>query len=278
MSARSFLYIPGDREEFLTKAFDRGADAIIADLEDGVAPAAKDAARKIVAGWIEQEPGAQTWVRLNSGALMEADVTAVCAPGLTGVVLPKASIDALASLDVLLTIAEKRADLAEGTVLVCPLIETAQGVLDVRLITEAPRVSHLAIGEVDLGAELNITDADAMNPIRMQLVVASAAAGISPPTAPVATDFQDLDALRSSTLRLKAMGFGARAAIHPAQVPPINEVFTPTTEEIEAARELVTTYDAALARGNGVIKDADGKMVDEAVVRSARRTLTRAKL
>jgi citrate lyase subunit beta/citryl-CoA lyase len=275
MSARSYLYIPGDRADFLAKAFDRRADAIIADLEDGVAPIAKEAARGAVADWIMPEVNAQVWVRVNSGPLMEHDVRSVCVPGLNGVVLPKASIDALAALDVLLSIAEKRADLAEGTVLVCPLIETAQGVFDARMIAGAPRVSHIAIGEVDLAAELNLTDPEALAPIRMQVILASAAAGIAPPTAPVATDFNDPAGLRASTESLKSMGFGARAAIHPAQVETINEVFTPTKEEVAAARALVATYDAALSRGDGVITDADGRMVDEAVVRAARRVLAR---
>lgn len=271
--ARSYLYIPGDREDFLAKASERGADAIIADLEDGVAPSAKSQARKIVTGWVGSEAPAERWVRLNSGSMMEEDARAVCTAGLRGIVLPKASVDALDTLDVVLSIAEKKAGLAEGAVRVCPLIETAQGVLDVRAIAEGPRVSHLAVGEVDLAAELGVLDAEALGPIRMQVVVASAAAGLAPPTAPVATDFADLENFRRTTKELRSMGFGARAAVHPAQVPVINEVFTPTRDEIEAARKLMDAYDAALARGDGVITDAHGRMVDEAVVRGARRIL-----
>jgi citrate lyase subunit beta/citryl-CoA lyase len=108
-------------------------------------------------------------------------------------------------------------------------------------------------------------------------VLASAAAGLVPPIAPLSTDFRDLDALRYSTAALRRVGFGSRWAIHPAQVPVINETFTPTPEQLEAARRLVERYDGALDQGVGVGVDEDGKMLDEAVVRAARRILVRAR-
>jgi citrate lyase subunit beta/citryl-CoA lyase len=107
--------------------------------------------------------------------------------------------------------------------------------------------------------------------VRMQIVLASAAAGLEPPIGPVSTDFTDLDALRESTWTLKRMGFGARAAIHPAQVGVINEMFTPTSEEVEEARRLLARFEAG---GRGATTDDDGRMIDEAFVRSARRILS----
>jgi citrate lyase subunit beta/citryl-CoA lyase len=107
----------------------------------------------------------------------------------------------------------------------------------------------------------------------MQIVVASAAAGIDPPTGPVSTDFRDLDAYRAGTQALKRMGFGSRSAIHPAQVEIVNEVFTPSADELARARRLVELSDAA---GGGVCVDDEGRMVDEAVVRSARHTIATA--
>jgi citrate lyase subunit beta/citryl-CoA lyase len=136
-------------------------------------------------------------------------------------------------------------------------------------------VSHLALGEADLCADLRVVPTDdVMRPLRMQAVVASAAAGIDQPTAPVSTDFEDLDALRTSTIALRDAGFGARAAIHPAQVAVINEVFTPTDNEVAVARDVLARFEAA---SGGVTVDADGRMLDEAVVRSARRVLARAR-
>ncbi len=112
---------------------------------------------------------------------------------------------------------------------------------------------------------------------RSSLVVASAAADLDPPTAPVSTDFRDLESLRDDTVALRRLGFGARSAIHPAQLDVINEVFTPTTAELERARELVALFEESLAHGDGVCTGPDGRMVDEAVVRSARRTLARSR-
>ncbi|MBA8956891.1 hypothetical protein ACFQU9_14080 [Actinomadura namibiensis] len=108
---------------------------------------------------------------------------------------------------------------------------------------------------------------------RSQVVLASAAARVRPPIAPVSTDFRDLEALRTSTLALRRLGFRGRACIHPAQLPVVNEVFTPSPQEIARARDLVARHDAAMAEGSGVCLDERGRLVDEAVVRSARRLL-----
>ena len=106
--------------------------------------------------------------------------------------------------------------------------------------------------------------------------MASAAAGIGAPGGPVSTNFTDLEAFRAGTERLKRLGFGGRAVIHPAQVPVVHAVFTPSAEEVRRARDLVERFDAAVAAGSGVIVDDQGRMVDEAVVRVARNLLARA--
>jgi len=159
---------------------------------------------------------------------------------------------------------------------VIALIESAAGLLAAPLIAASPRMGRLALGETDLMAELGMTQnppEQALIAVRVQLVVASAANGLDAPIAPVTTDFRDLEALRSSTRDLRAMGFGARSAIHPDQVEVINEVFTASEEEIDEARRIVAAADRAAAEGSGVFVDLDGRMVDEAVVRRARRQL-----
>lgn len=271
MTARSLLYVPGDQPEKLAKAAERGADGLILDLEDAVAPAAKAGARREVAGWLDsrsEDENAQIWIRINAGELMAEDVEALLRPTLAGIYLPKvSSLADIAGLDQLL---------GDAVTPVVALIETAAGILDAREISAHPRVVRLAIGEADLCAELGIdpsTDAGELAPIRMQVVLASAASGIDPPVGSVSTDFTDLDSFRSSTEALRRMGFAGRAAIHPAQVPVINEVFTPDLEEVQAARRLLALYEEA---GGGVCLDEDGRMVDEAVVRAARRTLALA--
>jgi citrate lyase subunit beta/citryl-CoA lyase len=142
-----------------------------------------------------------------------------------------------------------------------------------------PRVLRLAIGRADLAGELGLgvdPEGDEFRPLLLQLVVASAAAGIAPPVAPTSTDFRDLGALRDSTERLLSLGFRGRSAIHPAQLETINAVFTPSAAAVARAERLVATFEAAERAGLGVITDEDGRMVDVAVVRSARELLSRA--
>jgi len=258
---RSLLYVPGDRPDRFDRAAGSGSDAIILDLEDGVALDRKHDARAAVSGWLatRAQGGPSVWVRVNNTALLEPDVRA--AAGADGIYLPKASVADLGRL--------------ETTLPVTALIETAQGVLDARAIAAHPQVARTAIGEADLGAELGMAaDAGTWSAVRALVVLASAAAGIESPVGPVSTDFRDLDGLRASTEGLERAGFGGRAAIHPAQVPVINAIFTPTDAAIAAARDLLARFEAA---GGGVCVDDRGRMVDEAVVRAARRTLARAR-
>ncbi len=265
MEPRSFLYVPGDRPDRFAKAAASGADAIILDLEDGVAASAKDTAREAVAEWLAAEGNdcpAEVWVRINSGERAEGDLAAV---GRTRVLVPKAEVTALT-----------RATATASAV--GALIETANGWLDCRAIAAVAGVERLSIGEADLTAELGIdpsADEHELWPLRMTVVAASAAAGIAAPTGPVSTAVRDLDGLRASTELLRRAGFAARACIHPDQVPIVNEVFTPTEEELARASALVARYDESLAAGSGVCIDESGRMIDEAVVRPARRLLAR---
>ncbi|GGN71671.1 CoA ester lyase [Actinoplanes lobatus] len=305
---RSFLYVPGNQPKMLAAALTRGADALIVDLEDAVPPGEKQAARHTVAEWLRSLPaGAPVWVRVNSGPdglddaraviapaprgdahavptpalrgdahavptpALRGDAHAVPTPALRGLVVAKASLDQLTGLGGLLDEHDPA-----GAVGLVPLLETPQAILAAAAIASAPRVTRLQIGEADLSAELGITPGDQDQEllfVRSSVVLASAAAGIEPPAAAVTTDFRDLDALRRSTLALKRLGFRGRACIHPAQIPVVHDVFTPTAEEIATARDLITRFESA---GGGVCLDARGRMVDLAVIREARRTLSLA--
>lgn len=260
----SYLYVPGTRPDRFDKAVASGAGCVILDLEDAVPHPEKTAAREHVATWLRGHPAAPVCVRINGGALLEDDLRAVTEAGARLVSLPKASVDecmragSISDVDVI------------------ALCETADGILRARDIAACHNVVRLAIGEADLGAELAIEpseDGREMWPMRAQVILASAAERLDPPIAPIWTDFQDLVALRASTVALRRAGFGARAAIHPAQVAVINEVFTPTKDEIEKARKLIDLFDAA---GGAACVDENGRMVDEAIVRTARRTLSSA--
>lgn len=268
--------MPGDREDRLRSATGRGADALILDLEDSVGHDAKGEARRLVASRLAEPPdGLELWVRINATSLTE-DVAAVAAAPLRGFVLPKAERDTVAAADAALFAAEQRLALPAGRFRMLALVETARGMLEATQVASAARVDHLGIGEADLIAELRLRpseDRAELAPLRLQVVLASAAAGIAAPVAPTSTDFRDLDAFRRTSERLLALGFRGRTAIHPGQVAVINDVFTPRPAEVEEARRLLERFQAS---SSGVAIDDHGRMVDEAVVRSAREVLARA--
>jgi citrate lyase subunit beta/citryl-CoA lyase len=281
MTARSYLFVPGHRADMLANAGRRGADAIIADLEDAVAPAERPAARETVAAWLAglDTPPFESWVRINAPTVA-ADLAALGPAMLTGLLVPKLRSGAdLAAVTGYLDQMEADAGLPAGRIRLIPIVETAAAMRALDGIATAPRVQRLMIGELDMAAELGIDPAnvEAFIPLRMAVVVASAAAGIDPPLGPVSPDFRDLEALAADTHRLSRQGFGSRPAIHPAQVPVINAAFTPDRAEVERARRLVAMYEAAVAAGEGAVTDEDGHMVDEAVVQVARRLLERAR-
>lgn len=264
---RTYLYVPGDRPDMLGKATDRGADAVIADLEDAVPPDGKAKARDEVAAWLAEHgnDGPELWVRVNGQpADLERDLAAIAdSPGLAGIVVAKA---------------EEPSQIADlpSHLRLQPLIESARALMAMPAIASVPGVELLQLGEADLSADLgsSFDHADeVLAPVRMQVVVTSAAAGIEPPVAPVSTNFRDLEVFERSTAALARQGFGARAVIHPAQVEVANRVFTPSQDQVDAARRLLAT--AATTEG-GVFVDENGRMVDEAVLKSARRVLARA--
>ncbi|SEF68526.1 citrate lyase subunit beta / citryl-CoA lyase [Thermomonospora echinospora] len=281
MTARSALYVPGDAADKLAKALGKGADELIVDLEDAVPQAGKEAARATVASWLDALPaggaGPRLWVRINPGEQGHQDLRAVVAPGLTGVCVAKAEDPAdLEALDALLTDLEPERGITEPLRLI-PLLESGEALFRARELARAPRVVRLQLGEADLAADLGVTpspDGGELLWARSQVVAASAAARIDPPIAPVSTDFRNLEALRESTWTLRRLGFWGRACIHPAQIAVVHEVFTPTEEELAKAKDVLDRYGEALAAGSGVCLDAQGRLIDEAVVRSARRLLS----
>lgn len=275
------LYVPGDQPAFLEKALERGADALILDLEDAVALHSKQAAREVVFEWLKQHElrADSIWVRINSGTF-EDDI-AVITTHIAGVMVPNVEGALLVKVDAALTACENRLGVERGTISVIPLIETARGLLSAFDLARAPRVTQLAIGRADLAGELGLSvdpEGPEFRTLLLQLVVASSAAGIAAPLAPTSTDFRDLDALRASTKQLMNLGFRGRTAVHPAQLAVINEVFTPNRDDVRRAKQLVEQFEESERSGAGVILGPDGTMVDAAVVRSARDILSRASL
>lgn len=276
---RSYLYVPGTEPDRLAKSLGRGADAVIADLEDAVAFGDKAAARATVATWLAQLPATpvQVWVRINADSPAE-DVAVLAGDRTAGVVLPKAEPALLERVVALLADRERDLGLPSGSFAVVPLIESATGLLHLPAVAAGPRVHRLGIGEADLIGELGLRpgpDRAELLPLRLQVVVASAAAGIAAPVAPTSTDFRDLESFRATSAALLRLGFRGRTAIHPGQVPVVNEAFTPGEEEVAEAHSLIARFEAT---GSGVLVDDRGRMVDLAVVRAARETVQRARL
>lgn len=273
MIPRSWLYVPADDAGRLAKAAGRGADALIIDLEDGVAPSAKDAARKNLASFMDSAPeGVAIWVRVTSDPDgLARDLSVALHPRLNGIVLAKAE-----SVEQLEFVAEKLQALPGEARGLMPLIETGRAVFSAADLASVAGVTQLQVGEADLRADLGVTfgeDESELLLVRQRVIIVTAALGLLPPVAPVSVEFRDLAAFRTSTERLARMGFVGRACIHPAQIDISHEVFTPSAEELTAAKSLIQAAEAAAREGRGAFTDDDGRMVDEAVVRHARRVL-----
>jgi citrate lyase subunit beta / citryl-CoA lyase len=273
MIPRSWLYVPADDASRLAKAAGRGADALIVDLEDGVAPSAKELARNNLRDFLGDAPPS-TWVRVTSDPTgLELDLASCLQHNLAGIVLAKAE-----DPDQVATVAQRLTELPGALRGLMPLIETGRAVFTVADLAGVAGVTQLQVGEADLRADLGVTfgpDESELLLVRQRVVIVSSALNLLPPVAPVSVEFRDLDVFRASTQALARMGYVGRACIHPAQIDIAHEVFTPTAEEIDAARRLIAAADAAAAEGRGAFTDDSGRMVDEAVVRQARRTLAR---
>lgn len=274
-SARSHLYVPATNSARLEKSVSRGADSLIVDLEDGVSFADKSQARENLGKFLKTlDSPIQIWVRVNSEHIeliqdLEAAVNENCA----GIVLSKVeTLSDINHLQKLLSQYEEERGL-ERQLEISALIESATGIFNAREIASADRVSRLQIGEADLAAELGISGAgseDSKMFARNMIVYASASAGINPPVAAVSPDFKNLEDFRKSTQRFKELGYFGRSCIHPDQIAIANEVFTPSATELANARDVI---DRLAAAGGGVALDANGRMIDEAFAKSARRIL-----
>ena len=282
MLPRSFLYVPATRPELFAKAAAGAADAIVLDLEDAVPLAAKPTAREAVHDWLvdgrANDAGprrAQAWVRVNAPSVGD-DLDAVVQPGLAGLLLAECTPAVLVEAGDALAHLEAQRGLAPNTVRVVGLVESAAGMMALSTMAAHPRLTAFGIGEVDLLGDLRITRGPhseaAVVALRTQVVLQSAASGLEAPVAPTSTDFRDLDAFAGSTRAALDLGFRSRTAIHPAQVPVIHEVLTPTEEQVEGARDVVRRFEDA---GGGVTTDSSGRLIDAAVVRGARETLAR---
>jgi len=271
---RSYLYAPGNDPRKIEKALASEADAVVLDLEDAVAPNRKEEARESVSQVLRSRPAKPVFVRVNAAgsALAEEDIGAISGPHLSGLRLPKTE-----SAEAVRGVAERLETLGCEAGIQC-LIESALGLeLAPEISRSHERVVGIGLGEADLAADLGIRDEAGLLYARSRVVAAARAAGLPGPVQSVYTNVRDTDGLRQSTEAGKNLGFVGRSAIHPAQIPAINEVFTPTEEEVAEAEGLLARLDESAGKGTGAFVLEDGRFVDKAVVESARLTLALAR-
>lgn len=279
---RSFLFVPGHHPRRIAKAFDSPADAVIIDLEDAVPPAEKQAARANAAAALDDRGAPAAFVRVNGAADPGCldDLLQVVRPGLAGVILPKAESPAqLQALDWAVTQLESRQGLPAGAIELVPLVESARGVEDaLALAGSTRRVRRMTYGVADYSLDLGLqpdAQESGLAYLRARLVHASRATGREAPVDSVVVEIRDLERLRESALRARALGFAGKLCLHPDQVPVVNEVFGPTEAELAHARAIVEAYDAARARGEAAVT-VGGAFVDAPVAERARKLLQRA--
>ncbi len=286
---RSLLFVPGDDSGKLDKALASGADALILDLEDSVAADAKASARRTCLDFLKATAPLASrprlYVRINAldSGLSDNDLDSVMTAGPDGIVLPKSASGAdVTLLDARIAVREALHDLTDGqTRIIAIATETAASIFGLGSYAGASRrLSGLTWGGEDLAADIGAAGnknaaGDWRQPFQLArnlCLFGAVSAGIIPIDT-VYTDFRDLDGLRREAEVAEKDGFCGKLAIHPAQVAPINEIFTPSPQAIANARRIIGAFAAA---GDPGVVGLDGKMLDRPHLLAARRTLERA--
>lgn len=261
-TAATWLFVPGDRPERFAKAQASGADLIVLDLEDAVAPDRKQEAREHIRQWLAA--GNSGVVRINAAGTdwYTADLAMLSEHRATAMI-PKAE-DPAALRDAADTLGTDPAIVA--------LIETARGVLNVAAVADVAAVRRLAIGTFDLAAQLGIdpTDRQALAAARGALTLASAAAGLPGPVDGVTAAIDEPDLLTDEVNHARTLGFTGKLCIHPRQVPTTAAALRPGTQDIRWATSVM---EASTTDGVAVL---NGQMIDKPVVDRARRILLQA--
>lgn len=287
MAMRSWLFVPGDSEPKLDKAAGLGADVVIVDLEDAVAPPAKPLAREMAESWLQRQAGApfRRWVRINplDTPLWRDDLAAVMPGRPGGIMVPKAAgPEQLQALAGELSLEEQRQGIAPGSTQILPLVsETPAAALGIAAYAAAtlPRLAGLTWGAEDLSAAIGAARkrdgegrwTDTFRFVRSQVLLAAHARGVMAIDT-LHAEFRDLEGLERVARESYADGFTGMLAIHPSQVPVINAAFTPSEAEIAEAQAIVNAFSAN--PGVGALS-LDGRMLDQPHLEQARRLLER---
>ncbi len=278
---RTALFAPGNRPDRAEKAIGSRADAIIIDLEDAVPIAEKESSRALVREVLDRFPGRRMYVRINALTTPYAkdDLAAVACKNLSGVMLPKVESPAdVLKIDELLTEVEEKSGLKAGGFEVISICETAKGLEELYQIVSAKavfkRIAVVAFGAadytLDLGVSLTREGREIEYP-RIRIPIVSRAAGIMPPLdTPWMVDLKDIEGLIADAKRAKAYGFQGKIVIHPNQIEPCHNVFTPSDEEVAYAKRVIEAFEEAEREGRAAIQ-LEGKFIDYPVVEKSRR-------
>ena len=280
---RSFLFAPASSARKMEKALAGESDAVILDLEDSVAVAEKEPARRAVAALLGSARSKPVYVRINGTTTEHCfpDLLEIAPGRPDGVILPKTESAAeLAPVDWTIGQIETMRRCPLRGIEIVPIVETARGLTAVDDIARAsPRVRRIAFGAVDLALDMGLDlrdEAGALLAPRFAIARASRAAGLNGPLDTAWVDIPDLSGLWQSAERARAMGYRGKCCIHPSQIGVVNAVFTPDGEQLAAAGRVVDAFESAEASGVAAIS-VDGRMIDYPVVEAARPLLADAK-
>jgi citrate lyase subunit beta / citryl-CoA lyase len=283
MILRSLLFAPGNVTRRVEKALSLDADVVILDLEDAVPLSEKAQARSLVAEALQKPRSASCYVRVNalSTGFTIDDIQAVLSSNLDGIMLTKVEEPAdLYKVDWLMGYLEERLSLQKGSIDLIPLVENAKGIHNAYEIARAvPRVKRLCFGAIDYTADIGVkltSDGAEIFYARSQLVNASRAAGLEPPIDTVYPDIKNPAGLERDTAIAVQLGFQGKLVIHPDQIGPVNEMFSPSEKDISYALKVVAAFEEAEAKGHAAITLEGGKFIDYPVVHNARRLLALA--
>ena len=277
---RSVIFVPGNRPNMLERALGFNTDVILVDLEDSVPPAEKARARALAQEWVPKlaRKGRRVMVRVNSldTGLTQEDLSAVVGSGLDGISIGKVeSAWDIRETDRIITALEPAAGLGPGRIKVVPWIENARAVIAApQIATVSHRVVAIAFGAEDYANDMGVQRTDAGEEVyfpRAMVPVAARASRVASLDSPFVR-FRDPEGLRRDAEMSRRLGYTGKLAIHPDQLEIINEIFSPSIEEVDYARQVVEAWRRAEAEGRGSV-DLNGRMVDVPVLKRAQNLL-----
>ncbi|MBI5376344.1 MAG: CoA ester lyase [Candidatus Schekmanbacteria bacterium] len=280
---RTMLYIPGSSDKMIQKSIGLEADSLIIDLEDAVAPAQKDAARATVAEALKNIDFGEKEKNVRINALGtpygKEDIKAVVKARPHGIVIPKVNMaDDVIAVEVLVKEAELEAGIKEGSTNLHAMIESPKSIVNIDSIAlSSKRLKALLFGAADYTKEMTgritLERLEAVYPLS-RIVIAARVAGIDAIDSPF-FNIKDEEGLVKHTQFVVNLGFDGKSCIHPAQIGPVNKLFSPTENEIERAKKIIDAYEIAKQQGKGAI-EVDGELIEQLHVDSAKRVLAKA--